>query len=356
MARGQGSRLHPLTQSICKPALPFGNSYRIIDFVLSNLQQAQLNSITILAPPNAKTLTTHIKTNWTNVHYIPANKEHSHVGNAKSVYQAISQIPKDTEIVGIFPSDHILNIDIHQTFLQHCKNKHHASILCMPHLCLDNMPFGVLQTRDNTIVDFVEKPSVIPTEWIINNHCLISMGIYWFSIETLLHILSEDANNPHSSHDFGTDILPALIRQTDTQAIFIDPEIPWEDVGTIDQYWAAHWCFTPEVLDEWSICQTDSTPTIYESSNVSNFYSKSSIPPSTTVSKSIILSDVIIGTECTIEHMLIDANCIVESGVSLTPDTIFEGHVLNATKCVVIPKNSWVYNDSTSSKVIVVPR
>ena len=356
MARGQGSRLYPLTQSICKPALPFGNSYRIIDFVLSNLEQAQLNSVTILAPPNAKTLTTHIQTNWTNVHYIPADEEHSDVGNATSVYQAISQLPNETEIVGIFPSDHILNIDIHQTLEQHCKNKHHASILCMPHLSTDNMPFGVLQTRGHTIVNFVEKPSFVPTEWTIKNQCLISMGIYWFSKETLLNILSEDSNNPNSSHDFGTDVIPALIRQTDTQAILIDPETPWADVGTIDQYWSAHWCFTPRVLEEWSISQTGSTLALHEHLNVSNMYSKSSIPQSTTVYKSIILNNVIIGTGCTIEHMLIDANCIVEDGVSLTPNTIFEGHVLNATKCVVIPKNSRVYNDSTSSKVIVVPR
>ena len=356
MARGQGSRLYPLTQSVCKPALPFGNSHRIIDFVLSNLQQARLNSITILAPPKAETLTIHIKKHWSNIHYIPADVAQPRVGNAMSVYQTLSELSKDTEIVGIFPSDHILNIDIHQTWQQHCESNHSASILCMPHLSTNNMPFGVLKTTNNTIVDFMEKPSIVPTEWTINNQCLISMGIYWFAKETLLNILSEDSNNSNSSHDFGTDIIPALIRHTETQAIRLDPETPWEDVGTIDQYWSAHWCFTPKVLEEWSMCQTNREPMVFEGPNVSSVYSKSSIPPTTTVYKSIILRNVVIGTDCQIKHMLIDENCIVEDGVLLTPNTIFEGHVLNATQCVVIPKNSRVYNDKHSNKVIVVPR
>ena len=356
MARGQGSRLYPLTQSVCKPALPFGASHRIIDFVLSNLQHAQLDSITILAPPNADTLSTHIQKHWSNVHYIPSASGHSRVGNGMSVYQALSTLPKDTEIVGIFPSDHILNIDIHQTWLQHCQSNHSASILCMPHQRTNNMPFGVLHSQNNTIVDFIEKPSIVPTEWTINNQCFISMGIYWFARETLLSILTEDSKNPDSSHDFGTDIIPMLIRQTEIQAIRIDPQTPWEDVGTIDQYWSAHWCFTPEVLEEWSICKTSREFMFHQSPNGSSLYSKSLIPPTTTVYKSIILSNVIIGKCCHIEHILIDEDCIVEDGVILTPTTIFEGPVLNATQCVVIPRNSRVYNDIHSNKVIVGPR
>ncbi|MGE5318700.1 MAG: sugar phosphate nucleotidyltransferase [Hyphomicrobiaceae bacterium] len=37
MAGGEGSRLRPLTSDRCKPAVPFGSRYRIVDFVLSNL-------------------------------------------------------------------------------------------------------------------------------------------------------------------------------------------------------------------------------------------------------------------------------------------------------------------------------
>jgi glucose-1-phosphate adenylyltransferase len=75
------------------------------------------------------------------------------------------------------------------------------------------------------------------------------MGNYVFSTDLLVRELYADAQNPHSSHDFGKDILPSLIGRANMYAYdFQTNRIPgdpigapvyWRDVGTLDAYYEA---------------------------------------------------------------------------------------------------------------------
>lgn len=64
LAGGEGSRLRPLTGQHAKPALPFANGYRIVDFVLSNLVNSGIGAMYVLAQYKPSSLIHHIRTAW----------------------------------------------------------------------------------------------------------------------------------------------------------------------------------------------------------------------------------------------------------------------------------------------------
>jgi len=71
------------------------------------------------------------------------------------------------------------------------------------------------------------------------------MGVYLFSTPVLLEALRCDSENSDSSHDFGRDILPSLIRDRRVVAYdFADENRKqvryWRDVGTLDAYYQAN--------------------------------------------------------------------------------------------------------------------
>ena len=119
--------------------------------------------------------------------------------------------------------------------------------------------FGVMQVDEtDRIVDFVEKPAHPPTIPGRPDQCLASMGIYVFETQFLAEELRRDAADPDSSHDFGKDIIPRLVREAKAVAhpferscIRPTPDAAsyWRDVGTIDSYFAANIDLTEVVPD-----------------------------------------------------------------------------------------------------------
>jgi glucose-1-phosphate adenylyltransferase len=99
------------------------------------------------------------------------------------------------------------------------------------------------------IVAFLEKPAEPPGLPDKPDTALASMGIYVFATGFLFEQLRRDAADPASSHDFGKDVIPHLVRHGKavahrfTRSCVRSPsetQAYWRDVGTIDAYWEAN--------------------------------------------------------------------------------------------------------------------
>ena len=347
MARGQGTRLHPLTSDTCKPSVSFGGQYRIIDFVLSNLVQANIQNITVMLPTNSITLSPHLSKYWPDIHTYVIPTDGKPIGNATSILKALqANLDKKATHIGIFPSDQVFHFDLQASLLQHRTSNSKASILTRWHPADRASNFGVLRAENSNIVDFIEKPDPIPESYIYNQQCRVNMGIYWFNRDVLFKTLVKDEQNTISSNDFGLDVLPLLIKDVITHTIDIDASTPWEDVGTIKRYWNTHWQYKSE-LDCWNIQKTVSGHVLETG------YTASPIPNSTKIDQCIIFDSVDIGEHCNLKQMIIDTGCMLESHLNISLDTPIEGIVYRTPECLIIPKNSVVqYN--RDKKIITV--
>ncbi|MEQ9410450.1 MAG: glucose-1-phosphate adenylyltransferase [Fuerstiella sp.] len=258
LAGGRGSRLEPLTCDRSKPAVPFGGSFRIIDFALSNCINSGLRKILVVTQYKAASLERHIERGW---HFLSAElgefvtvrppeqrvDENWYLGTADALYQniyAIEQIaPKH---VLILSGDHIYQMNYARFISDHIQSEADCSIACLPVSLSEGSRFGVMRVdEDSRIMDFSEKPEhprPLPDD---PNRCLASMGIYVFRTEFLFEHLCRDANKPNSHRDFGKDIIPSIINRNLVRAWrFMDPEkkIPayWKDVGTLESYYEAN--------------------------------------------------------------------------------------------------------------------
>lgn len=259
LAGGQGERLYPLTALRSKPAVPFGGKYRIIDFTLSNCLNSGLRKIYVLTQYKSDSLHEHLYEGWNIFHAelgefiysVPPQLKLSgdwYLGTANAIYQNQNLIrPDKAKWVLILSGDHIYKMDYYKMIQFHIEHGAELTISTLKFNVKEARRFGVLVTDENNwIVDFQEKPRVpieIPND---PGYSLINMGIYVFNSDTLIDILSEDNDNPNSSHDFGKDIIPLMIQKGKKVLAyyFIDENISngkpyWRDIGTIDSYYEA---------------------------------------------------------------------------------------------------------------------
>ena len=258
LAGGKGTRLEPLTRDRAKPAVPFGGSYRIIDFTLSNCLNSGLRRILVLTQYKAASLDRHVNQAWRflcreldeYVDVLPPQQrldEQWYQGTADAVYQNIYTIEKTgAENVLILSGDHIYKMDYSLLMENHRKTGAAVTIGCLPVSIEEGRQFGVMSIdSDQRVVDFQEKPvnpQALPGS---PNTCLASMGIYVFQADVLYEELCKDATIRDSSHDFGKDLLPRLINEYRVQAYpFQDKNTGeksyWRDVGTLDAYYEAN--------------------------------------------------------------------------------------------------------------------
>ena len=260
LAGGEGSRLLPLTISRSKPAVPYGGSYRLIDFVLNNLVNSNIIKIYVLTQFKSQSLYMHLKKGW-NVSGIPGcfiepipaqmrMGKRWYDGTADSVYQNISFIQEvQPACICVFGSDHIYKMDVTQMLDFH---KSKGGVLTVSAIRVPKEAahrFGVIEVdQDGMMVGFEEKPQNPKTIPGDPGHCLVSMGNYIFNAETLYQEIAADAENPYSSHDFGKDIIPDLFPRDRVYVYdFLTNRIPgetgdnyWRDVGDLDTYWQSH--------------------------------------------------------------------------------------------------------------------
>jgi glucose-1-phosphate adenylyltransferase len=264
LAGGKGTRLYPLTKERAKPAVPFGARYRIVDFVLSNLINSGIYSIYVLVQFKSQSLLEHLREGWEassllRNHFIipvPAQMrsqgEDWYRGTADAIYQNINLIEQaEPHVVAIFGADHIYRMNIREMIEFHIDRGAQVTVSAIPVEKEQAAEFGVLETREDGLISgFHEKKPDAPTMPGDPNRVYASMGNYLFSTKLLLDELRVDGEKEHSSHDFGRDILPALIGRADmyaydfqTNRIPADPPgapVYWRDVGTIDAFFDAN--------------------------------------------------------------------------------------------------------------------
>ena len=258
LAGGRGSRLKHLTLWRAKPAVPFGGKFRIIDFPLSNCLNSGIRSIGVISQYKAHSLIQHIHRGWNFlrgefgefVELLPAQQRIEaswYLGTADAVYQNIDIIRMhDPEFVLILAGDHIYKMDYGPMIAEHVNNGADMTVGCIEVSLQQAQAFGVMSADEtNRITAFEEKPEEphpIPGR---EDMALASMGIYVFNTEFLYEQLIKDADDPASGHDFGKDIIPAVIRKYRVVAYpFRDEESGgqayWRDVGTVDAFWKAN--------------------------------------------------------------------------------------------------------------------
>ncbi|MCE1161137.1 MAG: glucose-1-phosphate adenylyltransferase [Burkholderiales bacterium] len=262
LAGGRGSRLLELTDVRAKPAVYFGGKTRIIDFALSNALNSGIRRIGVATQYKAHSLIRHLTQAWTFLRkernegfdILPASQrideDSWYQGTADAVYQNIDIIegyaPK---YIVILAGDHIYKMDYEVMLWQHVSTGADITLGCIEVPRMEATGFGVMHVDEHDrIIDFIEKPADPPAMPDNPDMALASMGIYVFETTRLLDILREDAANPHSSHDFGKDIVPNLVKNGKaiahrfTQSCVTNNEKAhyWRDVGTVDAYWEAN--------------------------------------------------------------------------------------------------------------------
>src|SRR3954470_4512771 len=272
LAGGRGSRLLELTDRRAKPAVYFGGKSRIIDFALSNAVNSGIRRIAVATQYKAHSLIRHLQMGWNffrperneSFDILPASKRVSetnwYLGTAAADYYNIDIIESlDAKFIVLLAGDHIYKMDYERMLKQHVEQRADVTIGCLEMPRAESSGFGIMHVDDNGVVlSFLEKPADPPPMPGKPDTSLASMGIYVFDSKFLFDELRRDANDPNSSHDFGKDLIPYLVKngravahQFSTSCVRSDddPRAYWRDVGTVDAYWAANIDLT-DVLPE----------------------------------------------------------------------------------------------------------
>ncbi|MEW1865752.1 glucose-1-phosphate adenylyltransferase [Streptomyces sp. NPDC088194] len=263
LAGGAGKRLMPLTADRAKPAVTFGGTYRLVDFVLSNLVNGGILRICVLTQYKSHSLDRHVTTTWrmssllgNYVTPVPAQQRLGprwYLGSADAILQSLNLIhDEQPDYVAVFGADHVYRMDPRQMLDQHAEHGAGVTVAGIKVPRAEASGFGVITPgADGVQVErFLEKPADPPGLPGDPGHVFASMGNYVFTTKALLEALREDAEDPQSVHDMGGSILPRLTSQGAAQVYdFNTNHVPgetvrdhgyWRDVGTLDAYYEAH--------------------------------------------------------------------------------------------------------------------
>jgi glucose-1-phosphate adenylyltransferase len=264
LAGGEGKRLMPLTADRAKPAVPFGGSYRLIDFALSNLVNSGLRRIVVLTQYKSHSLDRHISQTWrmspllgSYVASVPAQQrlgKRWFSGSADAILQSMNLLSDERpDIVVVVGADHVYRMDFDQMIEAHISSGRGVTVAAIRQPIAMANQFGVVAVdpSDPTrIVEFLEKPTNPQGLPDAPHEVLASMGNYVFSAQALIDAIEHDGTIEDSAHDMGGDIIPYMVSRQDAGVYdFTYNQIPgsterdhsyWRDVGTIDSYYDAH--------------------------------------------------------------------------------------------------------------------
>jgi glucose-1-phosphate adenylyltransferase len=263
LAGGEGKRLMPLTADRAKPAVPFGGTYRLVDFVLSNLANANMLKVAVLTQYKSHSLDRHITTTWrmssllgNYITPVPAQQRLGprwYTGSADAILQNFNLIQdEDPNHVLVFGADHVYRMDPGQMFEQHVESGAGVTVAAIRMPRSEAHDFGVIELAEDgiTIKAFHEKPENPPAMPRHPDMSLVSMGNYIFKRDVMEEALIIDSEDLESRHDLGTNIIPYLTKMGVAKVYdFANNIVPgatdrdkgyWRDVGSIDAYYDAH--------------------------------------------------------------------------------------------------------------------
>jgi glucose-1-phosphate adenylyltransferase len=370
LAGGEGKRLMPLTQDRAKPAVPFGGSYRLVDFVLSNLVNANMTKIAVLTQYKSHSLDRHITTTWrlspllgNYVTPVPAQQRLGprwYTGSADAILQNFNLIhDENPEHVLVFGADHVYRMDPAQMVNFHKEHDAGVTIAAIRVPRMSATEFGVIELEADgiRIKAFHEKPSNPPAIPGEPDFALVSMGNYIFKRNLMEEALQLDSRDENSKHDIGANIIPALTKSGVAFAYdFARNKVPgetprdkgyWRDVGSIDAYYDAHMDLVSihPIFNlynrEWPVLTNPpSLPPAKFSENGSAVDSivsagtiiaggrversvvgfEVNVHSNALVQASVIASNVIIGSNAIVRNAILDKDVIVEPGAQVGID------------------------------------
>ncbi len=394
LAGGEGKRLFPLTEDRAKPAVPFGGTYRLIDFVLSNLVNAGFLKIAVLTQYKSHSLDRHISQAWNlsgptsqYIASVPAQQRRGkrwYNGSADAIVQSLNLIyDEKPDYVIVFGADHVYRMDPSQMVADHIASGKACTVAGIRVPRMEATAFGVIDAdEEGTITSFLEKPADPPGTPDDPDAAYASMGNYVFTTEDLISALLEDEQNQESQHDMGGDIIPYFVEREEAHVYdFSANEIPgsterdqgyWRDVGTLDSYYEAHMDLISVhpvfnlYNSAWPIHTTDDSnlpPAKFVQGGIaqSSMVAPGSIISGGTVRNSVVSSDVHIDEGATVEgsvllpgvhigkgavvrHAILDKNVYVREGEIIGVDrTRDESRFkVSAGGVVVVGKNEVV--------------
>jgi glucose-1-phosphate adenylyltransferase len=259
---GQGTRLHPLTATRSKPAVPIAGKYRLVDIPISNCFNSGIDRIFVLTQFNSASLNKHIKNTYhfnvfSNgfVDILAAeqtpNNSGWYQGTADAVRQCLHHIaPFEFEYVLILSGDQLYQMDFNDMIEKHAALKADISVATIPVTAKDASSFGIMKTDENfNITSFTEKPKTGLEDWTSEvgedmkaqgRIFQASMGIYIFNKDIIFDTLT---NDPHT--DFGKEIIPEAINKKKVVAYQYDGY--WTDIGTIPSFFEANIGLTDDI-------------------------------------------------------------------------------------------------------------
>lgn len=387
LAGGRGSRLMELTDRRVKPAVPFGGKTRIIDFALSNALNSGIRKMAVATQYKAHSLIRHCQRGWNFfraernefLDILPASQrmgeENWYRGTADAVTQNIDIVDSyGVDYIVILAGDHIYKMDYEMMIRQHVQEQADVTIGCLTVPRMEATAFGVMATdAGGRITSFLEKPADPPGIPGDSDSALASMGIYVFNWPFLRELLLKDAADPNSSHDFGNDLIPDIVKNGKAIAHRFDDScvrdegapVYWRDVGTVDAFWQANidlTNFTP-TLDLWDRSwpiwtYSESVPPakfIHDEADrrgvaISSMVSGGCIISGTEVRNSLLFTNVHTNSYAVLDHAVVLPHvvvhrsarlrrCVIDSGVEIpTGLVVGEDHADDAKFFRVSPK------------------
>lgn len=370
LAGGRGTRLKHLTDWRVKPAVPFGGKFRIIDFALSNCINSGIRRIGVLTQYKAHSLIQHIQRGWgflrgefnEFVELLPAQQrlaESWYMGTADAVYQNIDIIRHHApEFVLILAGDHVYKMDYLPMLAAHVETQADLTVGCIEVPLADASGFGLMETDGSGRVhSFIEKPADPKPMPGRDDVALASMGIYVFNTHFLYEQLIKDADARRSAHDFGKDLIPAVIGRYRVMAYpFRDVQTGgqgyWRDVGTVDAFWKANlelsevtpalnlydedwpvWTYQAQLPPAKFVFDDENRRGMAVDSMVSGgcvisgsvvrrsvLFSNVHVLEGSVIEDSVVLPDVRVGRDCRIRRVVLDKGCNIPAGTVIGED------------------------------------
>ncbi|MDH3871620.1 MAG: glucose-1-phosphate adenylyltransferase [Gammaproteobacteria bacterium] len=364
LAGGRGSRLRQMTLWRAKPAVPFGGKFRIIDFPLSNCMNSGIRKIGVITQYKAHSLIKHMQQGWSFlrgefgefVELLPAQQRIEtswYAGTADAVYQNVDIIrDHNPDYVLILAGDHVYKMDYGPMIAHHVEREADLTVGCIEVPIEQASAFGVMSTTEGgRVTEFNEKPENPEPAPGSTDEALASMGIYVFNTRFLYEQLIKDADDIYSSHDFGHDIIPSLIKN---YRVFSYPfresrsgqRAYWRDVGTVDAFWEANleltgvlpelnlydedwpiWTYQEQLPPAKFVFDDDDRRGMAVDSMVSGgclisgatvrhslLFSNVNVNSFSVLNNVVVLPDAKIGRNCRISRAIIDKGCVIPDG------------------------------------------
>ncbi|MFF0746021.1 glucose-1-phosphate adenylyltransferase [Streptomyces sp. NPDC004111] len=338
LAGGEGKRLMPLTADRAKPAVVFGGTYRLVDFVLSNLVNGDILRNCVLTQYKSHSLDRHVTTTWrmssllgNYVTPVPAQQRLGprwYQGSADAIFQSLNLVhDEQPDFIAVFGADHVYRMDPRHMLQQHIESGAGVTVAGIRVPRKEASSFGIITPASDgrRVERFLEKPTDPPGLPGDPRRVFASMGNYVFTTKVLVDALIRDAEDEHSVHDMGGSILPQLTERGTAQVYdFDDNHVPgetardhgyWRDVGTLDTYYDAHMDLVAEQPEfnlfnrRWPI-----------------YTHFGQLPPARFCSAGIA-SESIVGPGCVISGQV--TGSVLSPGVSVEPGAVVQGSVLH---------------------------